>query len=141
VFLFQPAPTASSQPPEKKADPSAVAIAKEWRYPGVVTVDKRISPAKSEAFCLERYKVKAKFTDVWDHYAAKSGPTVKFKDDTIQNLMPELKGTEKGHFMVFDVSHGQEAHFGQSIASKTIHVEIRKSGDEQTDICVLVGVR
>jgi hypothetical protein len=122
-------------------DPSAVAIAKEWRYPGVVNVDKGISPSKSEAFCLERYTVKAKFADVWNHYAAKSGSTAKFKGDTIQNLMPELKGAEKGHFMVLDVSHGQEAHFGQNTARKTIHVEIRKAGDEQTDICVLVGVR
>src|SRR5262245_42189475 len=66
--------------PGKKGDATAVSIAKEWRYPGVGTVDASLSPVKSEAFYIEQYTVKADFADVWNHFAAKTGSDARYKD-------------------------------------------------------------
>ena len=141
VLLLWPGDVPSQ--PEKKAAPTAVSIAKEWRYPGVGTVATSLSPLKSQAFYIERYAVKADFAEVWNHFAAKTGSEARYKDKMIWALMGELKAPAKGHFMVFDVigQHGQEAHFGQNSEKKTIHVEIRRSGEKQTGVCMVVGVR
>src|SRR5713101_2067920 len=77
----------------EKANPTAAAIAKEWRYPGVTQSQVfGVTPLKSHAFCLETYTAKADFVDVWNHFAAKSGFAERFKDKTIYAIMSELKG-------------------------------------------------
>jgi hypothetical protein len=132
----------TSQQPEKKVAPTAVEIAKEWRYPlppGVIIVPDGLKPLKSEAFCIEKYTVKADYPEVWNHFAAKSGSDARFKDKMIWGLMDKLKGPDKGHLMVYDI--GQEAHFGQNTESRTVHVEIRRGEKGHVHVCVVVGVR
>ena len=138
ALLFRPG-LLPSQQPEKKVAPTAVEIAKEWRYPGVGFVGDSLKPLKSEAFYIEKYAVKADYPEVWNHFAAKSGSDTRFKDNMIWGLMDQLKGPDKGHLMVYHV--GQEAHFGQNTESRTIHVEIRRGEKGHVNVCVVVGVR
>jgi hypothetical protein len=112
---------------ERKVDVTAVAIAKEWRYPGVNTVELGIQPRQSQAFCLERYTVEAKFEDVWNHYGAKCSLKDKYRDNFRHAVMQEMKEPDKGQNMILDVAPGQESHFGQNTDRKTVHVEIRKA--------------
>lgn len=153
AMLFLGSGPIRSQPP-KKADPTAVAIAQAWRYPGVSAVDTSLTPLKSEAFYIEKYAVEADFADVWNHFAAKSGADARYKDNMKWALMGKLNTPRPGdqafapgrrgdraagHFMVF--GNNQEAHFGQNSENRTIHVEIRRSGEKKTAVCVVVGVR
>jgi hypothetical protein len=135
IFFLWPASVPSH--PEKKADPTAVFIAKEWRYPGV---DVQISlVGKSQAFYTEQYAAEVDFADVWNHFAAKAGSDGRYKDNTTWAVMGELKAPDKGQFMLF--GSGQEMSFGQNNDKRTILVEIRRSGDKTTRVWVVVGVR
>ena len=127
-----------SRAPEKTKAPTAVEIAKEWRYPGAA-VDKSVTSSKSENFYIESYSVEADFADVWNHFAAKSGSEEKFKDNKVWLVMGELKGPDKGHYLVF--GDGREADFGQNTESRTVHVEIRKAGGGRVNVLLVAGVR
>ncbi len=140
TFLLGPALLASQQS-EKKTAPTAEEIAKEWRYPGVGVVDRSLKPLMSEVFYIESYGVKADFGDVWNHFAAKCGSTSRYAKNRTTAVMSELKGPDKGHFMIFDGSVGEETHFGQSTEKGTIHVEIRKAGEGRVNICFVAGIR
>jgi hypothetical protein len=134
-------PLSPSRSDERKVDVTAVAIAKEWRFPGVNTVELGIQPRQSQAFCLERYTVQAKFEDVWNHYGAKCSLKDKYRDNFRHAVMQEMKEPDKGHNMILDVAPGRETHFGQNTDRKTVHVEIRKADESHTEVCTVVGTR
>jgi hypothetical protein len=136
LFLW---PGSVPSQPEKKADPKAGSIAKEWRYPGVGTADIISLSHKPQALYVEQYTLKTEYADVWNHFATKVGSDGRYNDLMSWAVIGDLNAPDKGHFMVFGDS--QETIFAQNSDKTTIHVEIRRSGDKKTLVIVLVGVR